>query len=72
MIENAQSRRWIENKDEKHIKEASGGWYRYDVALTVPVDDAGTVRRNAYQATAVVRIKKDKLYLYDIINIKKK
>ncbi|MDE5866892.1 MAG: hypothetical protein K2H31_09885 [Lachnospiraceae bacterium] len=23
MIENAQSRRWIENKDEKHKKEAS-------------------------------------------------
>ncbi len=71
MIENAQNRRWIENKDEKHNKEASGGWYRYDVAFTIPVDDAGAVRRNAYQATAVVRIKKDKLYLYDIINIKK-
>ena len=71
MIENAQSRRWIENKDEKHNKEASGGWYRYDVSFTIPVDDAGTVRRNAYQATAVVRIKKDRLYLYDIINIKK-
>ena len=71
MIENAQNRRWIENKDEKHKKEASGGWYRYDVAFTIPIDDAGTVRRNAYQATAVVRIKEDKLYLYDIINIKK-
>ena len=71
MIENAQNRRWIENKDEKHNKEASGGWYRYDVAFTIPIDDAGTMRRNAYQATAVVRIKKDKLYLYDIINIKK-
>ena len=71
MIENAQSRRWIENKDEKHKKDASGGWYRYDVAFTIPIDDAGTVRRNAYQATAVVRIKEDKLYLYDIINIKK-
>ena len=71
MIENAQNRRWIENKDEKHNKEASGGWYRYDVAFTIPVDDAGAVRRNTYQATAVVRIKKDKLYLYDIINIKK-
>ena len=71
MIESAQNRRWIENKDEKHNKEASGGWYRYDVAFTIPVDDAGAARRNTYQATAVVRIKKDKLYLYDIINIKK-
>ena len=51
--------------------EASSGWYRYDIAFTIPIDDDGTVRRNAYQATAVVRIKEDKLYLYDIINIKK-
>ena len=71
IIENAQNRRWTENKDEKHKKEASSGWYRYDVEFTIPVDDAGTMRRNEYQATAVVRIKKDKLYLYDIINIKK-
>ena len=71
MIENAQNRRWTENNDEKHNKEASGGWFRYDVAFTIPIDDAGAIRRNAYQATAVVRIKKDKLYLYDIINIKK-
>lgn len=28
-------------------------------------------RKNAYVGTAVVRIKGDKLYLYDIINIKK-
>ena len=41
------------------------------IAFTIPIDDAGTVRRNAYQTTAVVRIKEDKLYLYDIINIKK-
>ena len=45
---------------------------RFDVAFTIPIDDAGTMWRNAYLATAVVRIKKDKLYLYDIINIKKK
>ena len=71
MIENAQNKRWIENKNEKNKKEASGGWYRYDVAFTIPIDDVGNIRRNAYQATAVVRIKKDKFYLYDIINIKK-
>lgn len=71
MIENAGNRRWMENKDEKHKKEASGGWYRYDVGFTIPVDNAGILRRNKYRATAVVRIKEDKLYLYDIINIKK-
>ena len=71
MIENATNRRWTENKDEKHKIEASGGWYRYDIGFTIPVNDAGTIRRNAYRATAVVRIRENKLYLYDVINIKK-
>lgn len=71
MIENATNRRWTENKDEKHKIEASGGWYRYDIGFTIPVDDAGTIRRNVYGATAVVRIRENKLYLYDVINIKK-
>ncbi len=71
MIENATNRRWTENKNEKHKNEASGGWYRYDVGFTIPVNAGGTIRRNVYQATAVVRIKGNKLYLYDIINIKK-
>ena len=71
MIENATNRRWMENKDEKHKNAASGGWYRYDVGFTIPVEDAGIMRKNVYQATAVVRIKENRLYLYDIINIKK-
>lgn len=71
MIENADNRRWIENKDNKHHKEANGGWYRYDVGFTIPVENDGNMTQNKYSATAVVRIKDDKLYLYDIINIKK-
>ena len=71
MIENAQNRRWVENKDSKHAKEANGGWYRYDVGFTIPIEHNGESRENTYVGTAVVRIKDDKLYLYDIINIKK-
>lgn len=71
MIENAENKRWVENKDAKHEKEASGGWYRYDVGFTIPVEHNGELRKNAYIGTAVVRIKDDELYLYDIINIKK-
>lgn len=71
MLENAENRRWIENKEEKHKREASGGWYRYDVGFTIPIEEAGNLRRNVYRATAVVRINTDKLYLYDIVNIKK-
>ena len=71
MLENASNRRWIENKDNKHEKEASGGWYRYDVGFAIPIENNGQRKKSSYVATAVVRIKADKLYLYDIINIKK-
>ena len=71
MLENAENRRWVENKDIKHEKEANMGWYRYDIGFTIPVEHDGESRRNGYWATAIVRIKNDKLFLYDIINIKK-
>ncbi len=71
MIENAEDRRWIENKDDKHNKDADGGWYRYNVGFSIPVNDGNEIRRNKYIATAVVRIKSGRLFLYDIINIKK-
>lgn len=71
MLENAENRRWVENKDGKHEKDANDGWYRYDVGFTIPVERNGDADRNSYLATAVVRIKDGKLYLYDIINIKK-
>ena len=58
-------------KDFKHDKEANGGWYRYDVRVIIPVEHNGNMTQNRYSATAVVRIKDEKLYLYDIINIKK-
>ena len=71
MIENANNRRWVENKDPKHKTEAGGGWYRYDVSFSIPVEHNGEFRRNSYIGTAVVRIKDNELFLYDIINIKK-
>ena len=71
LIEHAVNRRWVENKDPKHKKEANGGWYRYDVGFTIPVNENGKCRKNSYTGTIVVRIKNEKLYLYDLINIKK-
>ena len=71
MIENAINRRWLENKNIKHQKNADGGWYRYDVGFSIPVNSGEECRRNMYRATAVVRIQMSKLYLYDVINIKK-
>ena len=71
MLVNASNRRWTENKDDKHDKEANGGWYRYDVGFAIPIECNGNESQNRYYATAIVRIKDGKLYLYDIINIKK-
>lgn len=68
MIKYAENRRWIENKEEKHTKDAPGGWYRYDSWFGLPVQASqeNEERINTYRATLVVRIKNDKLYLYDV------
>lgn len=73
LIINAVNRRWIENKDEKHNKNASKGWYRYDTYFELPVkgSDEKSVRWNRYVATIVVRKNEGGMFLYDIINIKK-
>lgn len=73
LIVNATNRRWIENKDEKHNKNASEGWYRYDTHFEIPVQasDENSMRWNRYIATLVIRKNKQGLFLYDVINIKK-
>ena len=37
MIVIATNKRWIENKNEKHKKDAKQGWYRYDSYFAMPV-----------------------------------
>ncbi len=73
LIENATNRRWIENKNIKHVNNANGGWYRYDTYFSVPVkaENEDDVWENFYMATLVVRINDQGLFLHDIINIKK-
>lgn len=51
------------------------GWYRYDSRFALPVyDDAGEfLRYNVFHASMLIRHASDgKLYLYDILDIKKK
>lgn len=69
----ATNRRWVENKDGKHNKNASEGWYRYDTffAMQVQGSNEKEIRINRYRATLVVRISSNGLFLYDMINIKK-
>lgn len=73
LISNAENRRWIENKNSKHFKDASQGWYRYDTYFVVPVKGSNedVERKNVYGATLVVRKTEQGMFLYDMINIKK-
>lgn len=73
LIESATNRRWVENKNDKHNKNAINGWYRYNVFFSIPVkaEDDNIIRYNNYNATMIVRINDNGLFLYDIINIKK-
>ena len=60
IIEIAENKRFQENLERKHSKNAKYGWYRYDS------------RYNIFHAELVIRHSENrKLYLYDIINIKK-
>lgn len=60
---------------KKHDKNARFGWYRYDsrFALLIFDGDGEVLRYNVFHVELVIRYVMDrKLYLYDIINIKKK
>ncbi len=74
LIEIATGKEYKENSKEKHRKDAKFGWYRYDSRFALPVcDDAGEIiGYNVFHVIMVVRHARDgKMYLYDIVNIKK-
>ena len=74
MIEIAENKRFRENLAKKHDKNARFGWYRYDSRFALPIfdDDGEVLRYNVFHVELVIRHAVDrKLYLYDIINIKK-
>ena len=74
LIEIAIGKHFRENKEEKHWRNAKHGWYRYDSRFALPVYDGyGEIERyNVFHASLIVRHSEDrKLYLYDILDIKK-
>ena len=74
MIEIAVGKHFRENKESKHWRNAMYGWYRYDSRFAIPVyrDDEEVERYNIFRASLIVRYSEDgKLYLYDVIDIKK-
>ena len=74
LIEIADNKRFRENQDKRHVRNARFGWYRYDSRFELPVfDEAGNIERyNSFKATMLIRHAIDsKMYLYDILDIKK-
>lgn len=74
LIEIAQDKHFRENRGEKHQWNARYGWYRYNTRFELPVyaEDGRLERYNIFHASLLIRHDKDrKLYLYDIIDIKK-
>ncbi|MCR4610277.1 MAG: helix-turn-helix domain-containing protein [Lachnospiraceae bacterium] len=74
LIEIASDRNESPDYNKKHGGKAKFGWYRYDTRFGIPVyDEEGVLDRyNIFRARLIVRRDKDrKLYLYDIVRIKK-
>lgn len=74
MLEIAVGKHFRENSKKKHVENAAYGWYRYDSRFALPVyGEQGEVERyNAFHASMLIRHAEDgKMYLYDIIDIKK-
>ena len=59
---------------EKHGNKAKYGWYRYNTRFGIPVynESGALVRYNIFRARILVRRDKNgKLYLYDVVTVKK-
>ena len=74
IIEIATEKEHKENFKDKHNQDAKYGWYKYTSRFALPVYDGdGEVERyNVFQVIMIVRhAENGKMYLYDIMNIKK-
>ena len=61
-------------RKEKHTKDAKYGWYRYETRFALPIfnDDGVIEKYNVFQAIMLIwHARDDKMYLYDVIEIKK-
>lgn len=62
------------NLKDKHVVNASGGWYYGEVYFSIPITDdkKRTIGSNTFRGRMIIRKSNDgKMYLYDIIDIKK-
>lgn len=74
IIEIAEGKKFENNLKSKHNKDAGFGWYRYESRFALPVfDETREIERyNVFHVIMLIRHAKDgKMYLYDILEIKK-
>lgn len=74
LIEIAVGKHFRKNKEDKHKRDGKNGWYRYDSRFAIPVygGDGEVERYNVFHASMLIRHSNDgKMYLYDVIDIKK-
>ena len=74
IVEIAEDKRFKENYKSKHSTDAAKGWYYYTVRFAIPIfeNEKRTDNYNIYSACLVINhASNGKLYLYDIIDIKK-
>lgn len=73
LIQSAEQAVFRENLKDKHKSDANEGWYYCVVRFTLPVmNDSGVIiGTNCFRGRMILRKNDGKLYLYDIIDIKK-
>ena len=74
MVGIASDKRFRENRKEKHSGDAANCWYYYTTRFAMPVydNDVKTENYNIYSGCLVVNCTgKGKMYLYDLVDIKK-
>ena len=74
LIQVATNKSFSDNYEAKHNRDAKFGWYRYDSRFAIPKYgyEGEIVGYNIYKGRLIIRHDEDgKLYLYDILRIKK-
>lgn len=74
LIKIAAGKNFRKNEKIKHKRDAKNGWYRYDSRFALPVygNNGEIDRYNVFHTSMLIRHSNDnKMYLYDIIDVKK-
>lgn len=74
MIKIAAGKTFAPNYEEKHVADAKYGWYRYDTRFAIQYTTMREICADIISLAARILIRHDedgKMYLYDILRIKK-